>query len=165
MLLGSTWIWVGAGDVAAVAGAAITAVGGVVAAVRRRALDRLPLELASRAAVSEGPAGSTITVRAWLGRGRPASRVSVVATMGGDALPVIAHPGPVVGRFQAVITGLPEGWDARDLVVSVTVRSEGRDWSVERTYAPAARSSGRFAAGITTRGGLGWDHASWDRIA
>lgn len=163
-LLGSTWWWVGAGDVVAVIAAAIAGASGVAAAWRRRQIDALPLEIASVAAVGPGTKGPGITVRAWLGRGRRIEAVEVVARMDGATLPVLVHPGPLVGRFQAVVTGLPEDQAARTLDVEVRARAEGREWSVHHSFPPDTRREGRFAAGITTKGGVGWDPARWPLV-
>jgi len=164
VLIGSTWIWVGAGDALALGAAGLTAVSGVGAAWQRRALDRLPLELSEQAAVWEGLAGPEVTVRARLGRGRGVDSVVARAWMDDVELRVLVHPGRAVGRFQAVITGLPSWHVARELRVQLWVQAEGREWVVERVYTPDQRKIGRFAPGFTVSGGLGFEPGSWDRL-
>jgi hypothetical protein len=144
-------------------------VGGALLAWRRSRIGALPLTLAPFAAVDDrGP--PTVTVRAWLGRGRRIDglevRVRLRSVNGTEHdLPVLVGPAPVVGRFQAVARGLPEGWESGEVIVRVEAREGGRCWHAEQNYGPEHRRVGAFVAGITRNGrSVVWSHADWPRV-
>lgn len=164
---GTLWA-VGAADVFLGGFALVSGASGVGAAVRSRAIGRLPLELAPLAAVRSGFDGEpSITVRGWLGRGRRVDAISAdVALEGAEdvELHVWVPPTPLVGRFQLVVTGLPEDHAVRSL--RVVVRATGADGEqvAARSYASDDRQDGRFAPGLQLGPQVRWARAEWARV-
>jgi hypothetical protein len=163
---GTLWA-VGAADVALVGFAVVSGASGVGAAVRRRALDAMPLELAPVVAIRDEGTGARISVRGWLGRGRRVDALSVdVAFEGAEDAPVqvFVPPTPLVGRFQLVISGLPEDHGSRSLRVAVRAGAAGQEQVASRTYGVDDRRPGRFAPGLSLERGLRWAREEWARV-
>lgn len=167
-LLGATVVLSPAGDLWAVVGAVVAGAGGALAVVRRRGINRLPLELAPVAAVDER--AHSVAFRAWLGRGRRIDVLTVdVSWRALDGAVVPLSPwvpaAPVVGRFQAVVRDLPAGWDLGWLDVTVEARSRGEVWRMTRSYGPGERRTGTFAPGLRrSGGGLAWVQQEWPHV-
>lgn len=158
------WVLGGAGVSWAVAGA--------VAAVHRRRVASLPLELG--AAVLTGRVnGSTVyRFRARLGHGRTGlgthCDVTFVPEDGeGVGLEVVETPARVVGPWTVVAVDRrgvcqPGG----QLSVRVHTNEGGRQWSAEGSYRVADARKGWFRAPVRTGSGrLRWDDTGWDRVA
>ena len=143
-LAGSPVFLVGTADLMAGAGALLVGVGGVGAAGWRRRLAGLPLELAPRVVRADGPLGSDLTVRGWLGRGRRIEQLTVTVLADGEPVDALLFRGPLVGPFQVLVPGAPE-----QLTVTVEAREDGQTHTATRTYGPDAVEDGRFAPPFT----------------
>lgn len=151
---------VGTAEIVAAVIAGLAGVGGLGAAVRRRALDQLPLQVAPVLASWEGPLGRQLTARAWLGRGRRLDRVRFEVRGEQGPVDVLAYNGPVLGPFQGV-------FPAVDGPVTVVVRGEsaGRELVVEREFQPGEQVEGRFHPAFAVRDGRWrWDRAHWSQV-
>ena len=160
--LAGTWVAVGWGDVALVALSAALGVGSAAAVSARRALDRLPLELAPVAARGMVDGRITVRFRACLGRGRSCRpRWTVQWLPSGEAppreLPVDAVGAHVCGPFVAQVD-LPEG-EAGAFTVQVAVGDE----RVERRFEAGDLREGRFCQGIVAGRVLRFDEA-WRQV-
>lgn len=158
-LLGATAFLVGVGDGIAVGCAVLFGSGATGAAIQRRRLAALPLQVASTLAVATTTRGEELTVRGWLGRGRAVDSLSFRVTVAGEPVEVLAAEGPAVGCFQAVFTSEPG-----DVEVTLEVREGARTHTVEHTYEPAARTSGRFVPGVRGKP-LRFVPAEWGRVS
>lgn len=156
--LGATVVAVGVADAIAVVAAIVMGSGATGAAVLRRRLSALPLELAPTLASTEGARGSELTARGWLGRGRAVDSVEFTVSIAGEPVEVLALAGPAVGRFQVVFPAAPG-----DVEVTLVVVEAGKTRSVCRTYAESERSVGRFHPGVRGRP-LQFLPAEWGRV-
>lgn len=150
----------GTAEIVAAIAAGIAGVTGIGAAAWRRRLDTLPLELAPVLARWEGPTGTQLTARAWLGRGRRLDRVRFEVTTDRGPVQVLAFDGPVIGPFQAV-------FEQVDAPVTVRVRGEagGHPVHAERRFLPEEQVAGRFHAAFSCRKGRWrWRRDRWPGV-